>query len=103
MNIQGNENNENKYTHGIFSDLQEAWNRLKHTAHQLPYGLRSIFIVPINDGMNWESVRDLYRMHQALTSITILIQQEHLGGILQDDLEALLKIFDEVLTLEEIS
>jgi hypothetical protein len=86
------------YEKTILSDLQGAWENLRHdvgAAGPFPEGERILFHV--DEGMSWESVRDLDKMKAALLLVKNLAAKKGVPPDVKASVEEVWEILNEVL------
>ena len=87
------------YTRTALSDLQGAWENLRDAAaHAHPFAESDRLIFHIDEGMCWESVRDLNRMADALLLVRNLAAQHSPPEDVQEWIEAVVENLEEVRT-----
>ena len=82
----------------IISDLQGAWENLRGTVaehHPFPESERLLFHV--NEGMSWESVRDLTQMRKTLLLIQNLCNVDSVPTEVIEWVEEVLSILKEII------
>jgi hypothetical protein len=87
------------YEKTILSDLQGAWENLRAdvvAAHPFPESDRLLFHV--DEGMSWESVRDLDKMRAALLLVRNLSAKKTVPKGIQQSVEEVWEIVDEVFS-----
>jgi hypothetical protein len=85
------------YTYTALSDLQGAWENLRdEVAKAHPFAESERILFHINEGMSWESVRDLDRMAKALLVIRNLVAQNDVPEDVAMSLEDVVENFDEL-------
>jgi len=87
------------YVKGAFSDLQGAWSCLRDAVINLPPSeIQHRLIFHIDEGMSWESVRNLKQMEKTILLISNIIQQSELSTEVHEWIEDLRENFDEVMS-----
>jgi hypothetical protein len=87
------------YGKTIMSDLQGAWQVLRDdvvAAHRFPDHQRILF--HIDEGMSWESVRDLDKMRAALLLVKNLAAKRTVRKGIRRSVEEVWGILDEVFS-----
>lgn len=86
------------YEKTIISDLQGAWENLRKTVfehHPFPESERLLFHV--DEGMSWESVRDLSQMRKTLLLIQNLCNTDSTPSEVTEWVEEVLSILKEIM------
>ena len=86
------------YAKTAWSDLQGAWGNLRAAiveARRFPEWQRLLFHV--DEGMSWESVRDLGRMRKALTLVENIAAQTELPEVVAEQIAGGRESFQELL------
>jgi len=86
------------YSKTAFSDLQGAWENLRHAVVEegrFPESDRLLF--HIDEGMSWESVRDLEAMQKALLLIQNIASQNETPTEVVEGIEMVREAFDEAI------
>jgi len=81
-----------------WSDCQGAWTNLREAvvaAHPYPESHR--LLLHIDEGMSWESVRDLELMRKALTLVENIARQAKAPKDVIDNIEHVRESFQELL------
>ena len=87
------------YVKGALSDLQGAWSCLRDTVVNLPPSeIQHRLIFHIDEGMSWESVRNLEQMEKTILLISNIIQQSEVSAEVHEWMEDLRENFDEVMS-----
>jgi hypothetical protein len=87
------------YIKGALSDLQGAWNCLRDAVVNLPPSeIQHKLIFHIDEGMSWESVRDLKQMEKAILLISNIIQQSEVSAEVHEWIEDLRESFGKVMS-----
>lgn len=87
------------YEKTILSDLQGAWENLRaDVVDAEPFPERARLLFHIDEGMSWESVRDLDRMRDALLLVRNLATQNRMPEEVLVGVDGLTEILDEVLS-----
>lgn len=86
------------YVKTIFSDLQGSWQNLRHAVveHADSPG-RERVLLHIDEGMSWESVRNLLYMRQCLLLVRNLLIQGEVSDEVAFWLEDVSRLLDETL------
>ncbi len=87
------------YEKTILSDLQGAWQCLRDDvveAHPFPESQRILF--HIDEGMSWESVRDLDKMKAALLLVKNLVAKKTVRKGIRQAADEVWDILDEVFS-----
>jgi len=85
------------YEKTIFSDLQGAWENLRAAVadtHPFPESERLLF--HIDEGMSWESVRNLSRMRKSLLLIQNIASTNKMPEEVMDGIEEVVDILKEI-------
>lgn len=86
------------YEKTVISDLQGAWENLRQTVvehHPFPESERLLFHV--DEGMSWESVRDLSQMRKTLLLIQNLCNVNSVPKEVTEWVEEVLNILKEII------
>ncbi|MCX5873338.1 MAG: hypothetical protein NTY51_08915 [Deltaproteobacteria bacterium] len=86
------------YEKTVISDLQGAWENLRRTVvenHPFPESERLLFHV--DEGMSWESVRDLSQMRKTLLLIQNLCNVNSVPKEVTEWVEEVLNILKEII------
>jgi uncharacterized Zn finger protein len=86
------------YEKTVISDLQGAWENLRHAvvdAHPFPEWQRLLF--HIDEGMSWESVRNLDNMRKALLLVQNIAAQSTVPDEVAEWIRVVRKDLDKVL------
>lgn len=87
------------YVKGALSDLQGAWSCLRDAVVNLPPSeIQHRLIFHIDEGMSWESVRNLKQMEKTILLISNIIQQSEVSTEVHEWMEDLRENFDEVMS-----
>jgi len=87
------------YIKGVFSDLQGAWACLRNAVVNLPPSeTQHKLIFHIDEGMSWESVRDLKQMGNTILLILNIIRQAEVSKEVCDWMEDVREHFDDVMS-----
>lgn len=85
------------YVKSALSDLQGAWSNLRHNLVSGPFPRFERLLFHIDEGMSWESVRDLSAMKKALLLVrNIAAQNKDVPDSIRDDIESVQEAFEEV-------
>ena len=85
------------YEKNIFSDLQGAWENLRAAVsenHPFPESNRLLF--HIDEGMSWESVRDLTQMRKALLLIQNIANMNQMPEEVTETIGEVVDILKEI-------
>ena len=89
------------YIKGILADLQGGWsclrNEVVNKADKFPHELVQRLIFHIDEGMSWESVRNLDKMKDAFLLIANIIQQNPVDEEITHWVEDIQKTLADVL------
>lgn len=81
------------------SDLQGAWGNLRHAVvEQGPFPDCDRLLFHIDEGMSWECVRDLDRMHGALLVVRNIAAESKVPDDVVECIEYVQESFDEAVT-----
>ena len=86
------------YRKTAWSDCQGAWGSLREVvveAHPFEQSTRLLF--HIDEGMSWESVRDLDLMRKALTLIENIAREANVPDEVKENIEDVRDAFQELL------
>jgi hypothetical protein len=86
------------YAKTAWSDCQGAWQNLRESVvdhHRFPESQRLLF--HIDEGMSWESVRDLNLMRRALTLVENIARQAKAPGPVLENIADVHHSFQELL------
>jgi hypothetical protein len=86
------------YEKTVISDLQGAWENLRHTVvqhHPFPESERIIFHV--DEAMTWESVRDLSQMRRTLLLIQNLCNVDSVPPEVTECVDEVFSILKEIV------
>ena len=86
------------YEKTVISDLQGAWENLRRTVvehHPFPESERLLFHV--DEGMSWESVRDLSQMRKTLLLIQNLCNVNSVATEVTECVDEVINILKEIL------
>jgi len=85
------------YEKTIFSDLQGAWENLRTAAaNNHPFAESERLLFHIDEGMSWESVRDLSRMRKALLLIQNIASGNEMPEGVIEGIEEVVDILSEI-------
>ena len=90
------------YMKTAWSDCQGAWGNLREEvvkAHPFPGSKRLLF--HIDEGMSWESVRDIELMRKALTLVENIAKQSEVPAEVAENIEYVRESFLELLEAVE--
>ena len=85
------------YEKTIISDLQGAWDNLRSAVaytHPFPESERLLF--HIDEGMSWESVRNMSRMRKALLLIQNIASSNQTPEEVMDQIQQVVDILKEI-------
>ena len=87
----------NGYVKTALSDLQGTWESLRHNMVTLrPFPQFDRLLFHIDEGMSWESVRDLSSMKRALLLVrNLAAQAEEIPQSIREDIELVQQAFEE--------
>ena len=87
----------NGYVKTALSDLQGTWGNLRHNVVTLcPFPQFDRLLFHIDEGMSWESVRDLSAMKRALLLVrNLAAQTEEIPQSIREDIELVQQAFEE--------
>jgi len=90
------------YTKTIFSDLQGAWENLRDAivTHHL-FAESTDLLFHVDEGMSWESVRNLEQMKKTLMIVSNIINQPNAPEEVAHCLSDVNDILDETLGLTD--
>ena len=88
----------NHYEKTIISDLQGAWENLRRAVvEQYPFPESDRIIFHVDEGMSWESVRDLSQMRRTLLLIQNLCKVNSVPTELIEWVDEVLDILKEII------
>jgi hypothetical protein len=80
------------------SDLQGAWEHLRHTVvESWPFPECELLLFHIDEGMSWESVRDLDAMHKALLLVGNVAAQARTPESVLEAIDEVREMFTEAV------
>jgi hypothetical protein len=86
------------YAKTAWSDCQGAWQNLRESVVQHgPFPQCERLLFHIDEGMSWESVRDIKLMRKALTLVENIARQAKVPSVIIEDLADVRSSFQELL------
>ena len=86
------------YIKTIMSDLQGSWEWLRDEVVKcMPFENASELILHIDEGMSWESVRDLQHMKKTLLVVQNFAKQEKLSNEVYEIIEETMSLLNSAI------